>query len=215
MSDLRVNTIAGAVLGSCMAALGLRIVGDSLFHPHFPEKPGYEIDISAFTSGAGGGGAAAEEAGPVDWGVVLADPAQVAAGEKVASKCVSCHTFTKGGALLTGPNQWNLIGRVAGTEAGFGYSSAMKAFAQPWTYDHLDEFLENPAAHVKGTSMAFIGVRKAEDRHALIAYLRAQADSPAAIPAPLPPKAEAPTEGAAPAESAPAPSAAPAPAAPH
>ncbi len=74
----------------------------------------------------------------MDWGTILGDPAQVAAGEKVSAKCASCHTFTKGGALLTGPNQWNLVGRVAGTEAGFAYSPAMKAFAKPWTYEELD-----------------------------------------------------------------------------
>src|SRR5262245_53209651 len=100
MSDLKFNTIAGAVLSSCMAALGLRIVGEEVFKPHCPEKPGYDIDISAFTGPAGGAGPAVE-AGPVDWGVILADPAQVAAGEKVATKCASCHTFDKGGALLT------------------------------------------------------------------------------------------------------------------
>ncbi len=139
MSDLRFNSIAGAVLASAMAVVGLGIVGEAVFHPEFPAKPGYEIDTSA-TMTTGGGAAKAEE-GPVDWGVVLADPAAVAAGEKVATKCLSCHTFNKGGAILTGPNQWNLIGRVAGTEAGFTYSAAMKGYAQPWTYDNLDKFI--------------------------------------------------------------------------
>ncbi|HWA23635.1 MAG TPA: cytochrome c family protein [Caulobacterales bacterium] len=192
MSDLRVNTIAGAVLGSFMAALGLRIVGEDLFAPKFPEKPGYDIDISAFTGAGGGGAAPAEQAGPVDWGLILGDPAQVAAGEKVVAKCESCHTFTKGGESLIGPNQWNLVGRVAGSQGGFNYSPAMKAFAKPWTYDELDGFIQNPTAHVKGTMMSFVGVKKAEDRHALIAYLRTRADSPAPIPAALPPKAETP-----------------------
>jgi cytochrome c len=209
MSDLKVNAIAGAVLASCMAALGVRIIGEDLFEPHFPEKPGYDIDISAFIGPGGGGGAPAVEAGPVDWGVILADPALVAAGEKVSTKCVSCHTFDKGGALLTGPNQWNLVGRVAGTEAGATYSPAMKAFAKPWTYEELDGFLASPAAYVKGTTMAFVGVKKAEDRHALIAFLRSRADSPAALPAPLPPKAAEPAPA-----TGEAPSAAPAPAAP-
>ncbi len=210
MSDLRFNTISGAVLGSLLLVVGLRIGGEEVFAPHFPEKPAYEIDITSIVAPAGGG-AAAVEAGPVDWGVVLADPAAVAAGQKALSKCVSCHTFEKGGPILTGPNQYNLINSPSGADAGFtGYSEAMKSLNQTWTYDNLDKFLAAPATVVRGTTMAFIGVKRADERHALIAYLRTLSDSPAAIPAPLPPKAEAPA--APPAGEAPAaPSSAPAP----
>jgi cytochrome c len=186
MSDLRMNTVAGAVLGSLMVVVALGIVAEEVFHPHFPEKPGYDIDISSLMTSSGGGPAVEE--GPPDWGVILADANNVAAGEKVAAKCKSCHNFEKGGPNLTGPNQWDLVGRTAGTHPGFSYSAAMKAYGQKWTYDTLDTFLKNPAADVKGTTMAFIGVRKAEDRHALIAWLRMQNDAPAPIPPPLPPK---------------------------
>lgn len=194
MSDLRFNSIAGAVLASAMAVVGLGIVGETVFHPEFPAKPGYEIDTSATMAAAGG--AAKVEEGPVDWAAVLNDPGAVAAGEKVATKCRACHTFEKGGALLSGPNQWNLVGRVAGTEAGFTYSAAMKAYAQPWTYDNLDKFIASPQQDIKGTAMQFVGVKNPTERHALIAFLRSNADSPAPIPPPLPPKAEA--ESAAP-----------------
>jgi cytochrome c len=190
MSDLRFNSIAGAVLASAMAVVGLGIVGETVFHPEFPAKPGYEIDTSA-TMAAGGGGATKAEEGPVDWNAILSDPAAVAAGEKVATKCRACHTFEKGGALLSGPNQWNLVGRPAGTEAGFTYSAAMKGYAQPWTYDNLDKFIASPGQDVKGTAMQFVGVKNPTERHALIAFLRSNADSPAPIPPPLPPKAEA------------------------
>jgi cytochrome c len=188
MSDLRVNTIAGAVLGSLIVVVTLGIIAGDVFQPEFPEKPGYDIDISSVTGGSGGGGAPVKE-GPVDWNAILSDPTQVAAGEKVVTKCKSCHDFTKGGPNQTGPNQWNLVGRTAGTHPGFTYSAAMKAFGQPWTYDNLDKFITNPASFIKGTNMAFVGVKKAEDRHALIAYLRMQADKPAPIPPPLPPQA--------------------------
>lgn len=209
MSDLKVNTIMGAVLASMLGVVALGIVAENVFHPHFPEKPGYEIDISSLTASTGG--AAPVEAGPPDWGVILADASMVAAGEKASSKCKSCHTFEKGGANLTGPNQWGLVARVAGTHAGFSYSGAMKAYAQPWTYDNLDKFIASPAADIPGTTMAFVGIKRPEERHALIAWLRAQADSPAPIPAPLPPKPEGAAPEAAPAAApAPAPAAAPA-----
>ena len=195
MSDLRMNTIFGTVLGSAMLVVGLGIVAEQVFHPHFPEKPGYEIDTSAVLAPAGGG-AAPEEAGPVDWGVVLADPALVAVGEKAATKCVACHNFDKGGPNMSGPNQWNLVNRVAGTHEGFTYSAAMKAYGQPWTYDNLDKFLMAPGSDIRGTAMQFVGLKNPAERHAMIAFLRSKADAPAPLPAPLPPKAEAPAEAA-------------------
>ena len=95
----------------------------------------------------------------------------------------------------------------------------MKEFSQGgkvWDYDHLASFLLAPKADVKGTAMGFAGVKKADDRANLIAYLRTLSDSPAPLPeaaAPAPEDASAPAEGAegaapvepAPAEPAPAP----------
>lgn len=190
MSDLRMNSIFGAVLGSALAVVTLGIVAENVFHPHFPEKPGMDIDISSVMTATSGG--PAEPEGPADWGVILADPAMVAAGEKAAAKCKSCHTFEKGGPNQTGPGQWDLVGRTAGTHPGFTYSAAMKAYGQPWTYDNLDNFIRNPASDIKGTNMAFVGIRRAQERHALIAWLRTQSDAPPAIPAPLPPPPPAP-----------------------
>jgi cytochrome c len=197
MSDLKVNTVLGAVLASAMGVVALGIVAERVFEPEFPEKPGYEIDISSLAASTGGG-AAPVEAGPPDWGVLLADASLVAAGEKVSAKCKSCHSFDKGGPNLTGPNQWGLVGRTAGTHPGFAYSAAMKAYGQPWTYDNLEKFIASPATDVNGTTMAFVGIKKPEDRHALIAWLRTQEDTPAPIPAPLPPKPEAATPAPAP-----------------
>jgi cytochrome c len=51
-----------------------------------------------------------------------------------------------------------------------------------WDYDHLSGFLTAPKAYVKGTAMGFGGLKKVEDRAALIAYLRTLADTPAPLP---------------------------------
>jgi cytochrome c len=55
-----------------------------------------------------------------------------------------------------------------GTHAGFSYSDAMKAYGQAWTYDGLYNFLKNPGGYIDGTSMSFAGIKKAEDRIALV-----------------------------------------------
>ena len=115
---------------------------------------------------------------------------------------------TAGGANKVGPNLWGVVNRPIASHAGFAYSAPMKEFAQGgsvvWDYDHLDKFLASPKGLVKGTAMGFAGLKKVEERAALIAYLRAHADSPAPLPdpaaAPAAEPAAAPADGAAPAD---------------
>lgn len=202
--NLRNNMIAGATLASFLGLMGLMTVGDGLFASHYPEKPGYAPEVAE--GPAPDAAAAAPKA--IDWGALFGDaatlPTLVAQGEKVHAQCVSCHSFDAGGANGTGPNLYNVVGRASGTHPGFAYSEAMVAHTAPWTYDELSKFIAAPNSYVRGTKMAFAGIRKESDRVALIAYLRSLSPSPAAIPAPLP--AEAPAAPAeAPAAEAPAP----------
>lgn len=202
MSDLRFNAIAGAVLASGLAVMGLRWGAEVVFHPHYPEKLPLTLDIGS----SGGGAAETVDAGPPDFGRLLADEAQltalVAKGEKVHKVCTSCHSDTPDGPNKTGPGLYGVFGRMAGGHPGFAYSDALKAFAKPWSYDTLYGFLEAPAKYVPGTAMSFAGVKKSEDRVALVAYLRSLSASPAPLPEPLPEVApEAPpADAAAPAE---------------
>jgi cytochrome c len=200
MSDLRVNTILGAVLASGLVVMGLRIGVGEAFKPEFPAKPGYDIDISSMTSSTSGGGTAAPaQEGPVDWGRTLTDASLVETGHKLTTKCASCHNFDKGGPNMTGPNLYGVLGRSAGTHAGFNYSAGMKGYAQQWSYDNINQFLGGPQKFVNGTLMTFVGLKKQDERTAVIAYLRSISDSPPPLPAPL---AAAPA--AAPAGGAPA-----------
>jgi cytochrome c len=133
----------------------------------------------------GGGGPEA----PPDWGTVL-PAANVATGATVAKKCVSCHVFEKGGANGTGPALWGVLGRDAGAVPGFAYSPAMVAHPA-WDYAAMDAFLAAPQKYIEGTKMSFVGLKKQEDRIAVIAYMRSMADAPAPIPAPNPAAAAA------------------------
>ena len=191
MSDLRANKIMGAVLATGLVILGLQQVSSMLFHAEAPEKPGYAIAIQEEAEG----GAVAEV--PPDWGTVL-PAADVAAGKTAFGKCVSCHTDGPGGANMTGPNLYGIIGRKPGGHPGFAYSPAMVDYgaANPaWTYQNLSDFLQAPQQHIKGTKMTFVGLKKVEDRVNVVAYLRTMAASPAPIPAPNP-AAAAPAAGA-------------------
>lgn len=213
MSDLRFNSIAGAVLASVLGVMAVGIGAETLIHPNYPEEPGFmpDVDPAALTGEGGGGGAAPTAEPPPDFGLVFADAAQladnVARGERLIAQCTSCHTFDAGGANRIGPNLHDAFGRVAATHAGFEYSDAMHAFAQQWNYTTLDEFLRSPSQTVRGTKMAFAGIRRGEDRMAVIAYLRSISPNNVPLPAPLPAQTAeaAPAEGEAPADTTPSP----------
>jgi cytochrome c len=197
MSDLGFNKIAGALLATGLAVFGLREISHAVFSKEPPEKPGYLIAVEET---AGEGGAAAEA--PIDWGTVL-PVANIQAGEAVAQKCVSCHTFTPGGANGTGPNLYGVVGRKPGAHPGFAYSGALTEYAGAnpvWGYENLSEFLQAPQRHINGTKMTFVGLKKAEDRINIIAYMRSLGSAGFPIPAPNP----AAAAGAAAATDAPA-----------
>ena len=95
-----------------------------------------------------------------------------AAGEKVFKKCKACHMVTKE-RHKSGPHLVNLFGRAAGSAEGFKkYSKAMKESGVVWNEETLDAYLEAPKKYIKGTRMAFAGLRKEKDRANVIAYLR-------------------------------------------
>ncbi|MEP7057264.1 MAG: c-type cytochrome [Caldimonas sp.] len=96
-----------------------------------------------------------------------------ARGATLAQVCMACHSWTPG-RHLTGPSLADVVGRKAGTAAGFGrYSDALRRSEVTWDKEHLDAWLKNPAALVPDNAMAFEGIAKEADRADLIAYLEA------------------------------------------
>ena len=216
MSSLEGNKIAAAILVGGMITLSVGIATDFIFPSHHVAEAGHE-----------GAAPAAKQAPAAPEPVLgLIAAADAAKGEAIAKKCVTCHDFTSANANKVGPGLYGVIGRVSGTHEGFAYSAPMKEHAKAWSFEELNHFIANPKAYIPGTKMTFAGVPKVEERAALLAWLRNQAASPAALPTPDEIAAEtaafqasqegaaAPAEGeAAPAEAAPA-EAAPAEAAP-
>lgn len=122
----------------------------------------YVIETGEEESGA------TEEAGP-DFATLLAS-ADVDAGAKVFGKCKACHKID--GTNATGPHLDGVVNRAVDAVDGYAYSGALEAVFDTWTPEHLNTFLENPKGSAPGTKMSFAGLKKAQDRADLVAYLQ-------------------------------------------
>ncbi|MCC5997322.1 MAG: cytochrome c family protein [Oceanicaulis sp.] len=193
MGDLFFNKVAGAILAVGLFIMVLNELSGVMFGSGRSADLAYPIDLSVLEAAGPG---QAEEAGPVDFGLLLAN-ADLSAGERVARRCVACHTFGQGGASGTGPNMWDVMGRTVASVSGFNYSNAMTEYGSDgtrWLYQNMYEYLENPRRYVPGTSMSFAGLRSQDDRINIIAYMRSQSDDPMDLPEPLPEEPEAEAE---------------------
>lgn len=95
-------------------------------------------------------------------------------GRRTFKLCQSCHTLNEGGQNLVGPNLYGIFGRGIGTVEGFTYSKAVQESDIVWTPEILAEWLESPRNFLPGNKMSFAGVRRPEDRTAVIAYIMAE-----------------------------------------
>ena len=171
MDDLGVNKIAAAILATALGFMGLKEISHSALHAKAPKTPVYMVgEISS------GETAVVEEEMPFpqeDW-VMAMDTER---GKTVFKKCASCHNADNGGPNGLGPNLWDTVGKPAGGKSGFNYSSAMTSSGLIWDFETLDGFLTRPSQYLNGTSMSFVGLKKPEDRAAVIEYLRTASSS--------------------------------------
>jgi cytochrome c len=95
-------------------------------------------------------------------------------GQRKFGQCRSCHSIEQGGPNMTGPNLWGVLGRKAGTEAGYSYSDGLKAAGWTWDAPRLDAWIKNPRAVLPDTKMTFLGIKNDKDRADIIAFIRLQ-----------------------------------------
>ena len=172
-NTMTVTKAAAALIGSLLFLMLVSWFASSLYHVGFSGHvaEGEEIPQAYRIAVEGGDDAGAEEAveeGP-DFATLLAS-ADAAAGEKSFGKCKSCHKLD--GSDGVGPHLNGVVERDVASVEGFNYSDAMAAHEGAWTPEELNAFITNPKAHVPGTKMAFAGIKSAEERANLVAYLQ-------------------------------------------
>ena len=92
-------------------------------------------------------------------------------GKDVFQVCSACHALTTQESRHEGPTLAGIIGRKAGSIAGFAYSPGMRAAGWDWTSSLLDSFLATPRKAVRGTTMMFTGIKDPADRAAVVCYV--------------------------------------------
>ena len=168
MDSFEINKIIAAVLMVALLIIGIGKLSNVIFHVEKPKTPGYAVEVEQATTVSSSTEKAVEE--KIDIAALMA-MGDIALGEKVFKKCAACHSIVKGGKNNIGPALYNVVGRKTGAVTDYKYSKALASFEKEWTFEELNGYLTKPAKWIKGTKMAFAGLRKEKDRASVIKYL--------------------------------------------
>ena len=171
------NKIIVSIALAVILVLGINKITDVIFYVEKPEKSAYQVasiatddnstttEINSVSSGSG------------DIMAMFASTS-AAEGAKVFKKCAACHSINEGGSNKIGPALWGVLGRSVGSVPDYKYSKAMAAYGKNWSFEEMNGFLIKPKDWIKGTKMSFAGLKKAEDRAAVILYMNDNTTSP-------------------------------------
>ena len=179
MDSFEINKIVAAVLMVALLIIGIGKLSNVIFHVEKPKTPGYAVEVEQATKVSSSTEKVVEE--KVDIASLMA-MGDITLGEKVFKKCAACHSIVKGGKNNIGPALYNVVGRKIGAVTDYKYSKALSSYDKEWTFEELNGYLTKPAKWIKGTKMAFAGLRKEKDRASVIKYLNQNSDSPVTLP---------------------------------
>ena len=176
MDSFEINKIIAAIILVVAIVIGLDKISDGLFHVKKPENPGYKVEVVAQSTAS-----ISNTAEKIDI-VALMSMGDIDTGKKIFKKCVACHSINVGGKNKIGPALYNVVGRTVGSLSNYKYSKSLASYGKEWTFEELNGFLIKPTAWIKGTKMAYAGLKKEKDRASLIMYLNQNNDNPKSLP---------------------------------
>ncbi len=180
MDSFELNKVIAAVLMVALLIIGISKLSDIVFYVEKPKTPGYAVELAeAVTTLTQSNLEATEDKIDI---AALMSMGDLKNGEKVFKKCAACHSIIKGGKNNIGPALYNVVGRKVGAVDDYKYSKALSGYEKEWTFEELNGYLIKPAKWIKGTKMAFAGLRKEKDRASVILYLNKNSDNPLPLP---------------------------------
>ena len=173
MNGFEINKIIAAIIFTVLVVFGIDKITDIIFHVEKPSEAAYKVEAPVLKTV----GSKSTGSGTLNVKDFLA-LGSIEHGQKVFKKCSACHVVAKGGKNKIGPVLYGVLGRKSGAISDYKYSKALMAHGKVWSYEEMNGYLLKPAAHIKGTKMAFAGLKNEKDRASVILYMNSLSDSP-------------------------------------
>ena len=181
MDSFEINKIIASILLVALLIIGISKISNVIFKVEKLESSAYKVEIPDSGVKEIGVDKSKQAEEKVDISALMA-LADINHGEKVFKKCSACHSIEAGGGNNIGPALYNVVGRKIAAIEDYKYSKALINYKKNWSFEELNGFLIKPAKWIKGTKMAYAGLRKEKDRASVIKYLNKNADSPLPLP---------------------------------
>jgi len=181
MDSFEINKIIASILLVALLIIGISKISNIIFKVEKLESSAYKVEIPDKKVNKVISDKTKQVEEKVDISALMA-LADINHGEKVFKKCSACHSIEAGGGNNIGPALYNVVGRKIGAIKDYKYSKALKNYERNWSFEELNGFLIKPQKWIKGTKMAYAGLRKERDRASVILYLNKYSDNPLPLP---------------------------------
>ena len=171
------NKIIVSIVFAIILVLGINKITDVIFYVEKPEKSAYQVEsvTTVANNSSNETNSSNADTGNI---MVLFASTNATEGAKVFKKCAACHSIAEGGKNKIGPALWGVLGRQAGSLPDYKYSKAMAAYGEKWSFEEMNGFLIKPKDWIKGTKMSFAGLKKANERAAVILFMNENSNNP-------------------------------------
>ena len=181
MDSFEINKIIASILLVALLIIGISKISNIIFKVDKLDSSAYKVELPDDGSKQISEENTMKADDKVDISALMA-LGDIAHGEKVFKKCSACHSIEAGGGNKIGPALYNVVGRKIAAVEDYKYSKALVEYEKNWSFEELNGFLIKPQKWIKGTKMAYAGLRKEKDRASIIKYLNQNSDNPKPLP---------------------------------
>jgi len=181
MDSFEINKIIASILLVALLIIGISKISNIIFKVNKLDSSAYKVELPDDGAKQISEENTMKSDDKVDISALMA-LGDIAHGEKVFKKCSACHSIEAGGGNKIGPALYNVVGRKIAAVEDYKYSKALVEYEKNWSFEELNGFLIKPQKWIKGTKMAYAGLRKEKDRASVILYLNKYSDNPLPLP---------------------------------
>ena len=181
MDSFEINKIIASILLVALLIIGISKISNIIFKVDKLDSSAYKVELPDDSAKQISEENTMKADDKIDISALMA-LGDIAHGEKVFKKCSACHSIEAGGGNKIGPALYNVVGRKIAAVEDYKYSKALVEYKKNWSFEELNGFLIKPQKWIKGTKMAYAGLRKEKDRASVILYLNKYSDNPLPLP---------------------------------